>query len=275
MGISDEVTYVVGLLNFGKGRTGATFDRIADAYETYRIPYHCELTDVVLDEAGVPPAGKLLEVGSGTGKGTELFAARDLDILCVEPGENLVNIARNKFARCGNVKFHVSTFEEFEASARSFDLVYFAQSFHWVEQPAGFQKCADILKDGGALVLLWNMYVADDNEHDRRIAEFSKGHDESNLLQTESQCEQRIEQLCREVEESGIFSRPSVHRRLWERPYTLEDYLGFMKTTRIFRCGPEHVAEKIESEIRRLFENTHSGEICRRFLSVAQISRKI
>ena len=50
-----------------------------------------------------------------------------------------------------------ATFEDWRLSGRSFDLVVFAQSFHWVQQPqAALDKIASILCPGGHLAPLSN-----------------------------------------------------------------------------------------------------------------------
>ncbi len=49
-----------------------------------------------------------------------------------------------------------ATFEDWHPAGRSFDLVVFAQSFHWVRPQTALKKAATILGPGGRLVLLWN-----------------------------------------------------------------------------------------------------------------------
>ena len=49
-----------------------------------------------------------------------------------------------------------ATFEDWRPSGRSFDLVVFAQSFHWVQPQAALDKIASILRPGGHLALLSN-----------------------------------------------------------------------------------------------------------------------
>jgi SAM-dependent methyltransferase len=49
-----------------------------------------------------------------------------------------------------------ATFEDWQPSGRSFDLVVFAQSFHWVQPQIALDKVAAVLRPGGRLALLSN-----------------------------------------------------------------------------------------------------------------------
>jgi ubiquinone/menaquinone biosynthesis C-methylase UbiE len=50
----------------------------------------------------------------------------------------------------------VATFEDWDPADRSFDLVVFAQSFHWVRPQPALNKVASILRPHGRLALLSN-----------------------------------------------------------------------------------------------------------------------
>lgn len=54
------------------------------------------------------------------------------------------------------IRVEQATFEDWLPAGRSFDLVVFAQSFHWVQPQHGLEKVASILRPGGRLALLSN-----------------------------------------------------------------------------------------------------------------------
>lgn len=70
------------------------FDWVAEFYAAYRLDYPDVLIECVISLTGIHNSGKILEIGSGTGKATALFAQRGYSILCIEPGENLVSVAK-------------------------------------------------------------------------------------------------------------------------------------------------------------------------------------
>ena len=53
---------------------GRRFDRVAEFYAAYRPGYPDELIECVISLTGIHNSGKILEVGSGTGIATALFA---------------------------------------------------------------------------------------------------------------------------------------------------------------------------------------------------------
>lgn len=71
------------------------------------------------------------------------------DITCVEPGTRLLDLARKRLERYSNVSFVESPFESAELSLSEFDVVFAAQSLHWVPEQFRFARSAEILKPSG------------------------------------------------------------------------------------------------------------------------------
>ena len=69
------------------------FNDVANLYDIYRPSYPVELIEDIILFSGIQPEGRILEIGSGTGKATILFAPKRYSILCLEPGQNLIDIA--------------------------------------------------------------------------------------------------------------------------------------------------------------------------------------
>jgi SAM-dependent methyltransferase len=55
------------------------------------------------------------------------------------------------------VEVVVSTLEDWRAEADSTDLVFAAQSWHWVDRASAYDKALSALRPGGALALMWNI----------------------------------------------------------------------------------------------------------------------
>jgi len=81
--------------------------------------YPSELVDDVLAWSATPRGGRALEVGPGTGKATVLFAARGLEIVCLELSVEMPNDARRNFAPYAAVKVIDATFEDGRSSIRA------------------------------------------------------------------------------------------------------------------------------------------------------------
>ena len=136
---------------------GRSFDRVAEIYDIFRPGYPQELVDTILRKARLPDGGKILEIGSGTGKATLPFARRGCSILCIEPGENLARVAQKNLRDWPFVSWEIVTFQDWQEPLEEFDLVISAQAFHWVPRPAGYIKAAKVLKRGASLAIFWNM----------------------------------------------------------------------------------------------------------------------
>jgi SAM-dependent methyltransferase len=93
----------------------------------------------------------VLDVGAGTGIASAQLVEAGADVLAVEPDPRMAQVAADS-----GIPVEQATFEDWQPSGRSFDLVVFAQSFHWVQPQTALDKVASILRPGGHLVLLSN-----------------------------------------------------------------------------------------------------------------------
>jgi SAM-dependent methyltransferase len=137
---------------------------IAGLYDEYRPEYPQELVDCIIALSRLPEGGRILEVGSGTGKATRLFARRGYTIDCIEPGRNLAAVAARNLQEYSQVSFEITLFEEWQEQLAAFDLVISAKAFHWVPGEIGYPKAARSLKPGGSLALFWNMQAGLDGQ---------------------------------------------------------------------------------------------------------------
>ena len=136
-----------------------TFDEVAELYAQVRPGYPAALFDDLVSLAGLAPAARVLEVGCGTGQATNHLARRAGRVVAIDPGERLIAQARRRIV-AANVEFRVATFEAADLAARAFDLIASAQAWHWVDAETGHAKAADLLAEGGALVIFGHVPMA-------------------------------------------------------------------------------------------------------------------
>jgi SAM-dependent methyltransferase len=140
------------------------FDGVAEAYDAARSGYPQELVDAAIAVGRLDGDSAILEIGSGTGKLTELLVARGLRVHAVEPGVNLTEAARRRLGATDAVSFEQSTFEDAEIADGAYDAIFSATAFHWVEPEIGWAKAARALAPGGLLALLTHIGVEDEDE---------------------------------------------------------------------------------------------------------------
>jgi SAM-dependent methyltransferase len=133
-----------------------TFDTVADLYEAVRPGYPAALFDQIWATARLSAGDPVLELGCGTGKATRPLAERGVQVVALEPGANLVSVARRTLADLPNIDFVATTFEDWPLETNRFKLVFAAQSFHWIAPEVQFSKAAKALVPGGVLAVFGN-----------------------------------------------------------------------------------------------------------------------
>jgi len=124
-----------------------SFGGAARRYDAHRPRY----PGALIDDLPAGGACRVLDVAAGTGIASQQLAQRGADVLAVEPDAHMAAIAWEK-----GIVTEVATFETWDPAGRTFDLVVFAASFHWVDPAVALPKVRRILRAGGTLALLWN-----------------------------------------------------------------------------------------------------------------------
>ena len=103
---------------------------------------------------GMPLASRLrvADIGAGTGKMSELLARAGAVVDAVEPSEAM----RAQASSMPGVTWHEGVAEATGLPDASFDIVVFAQSWHWVDSERAGIEAARVLAPGGMLGIVWN-----------------------------------------------------------------------------------------------------------------------
>jgi len=143
------------------------FDEIAGEYDKIRWDYPAELFEDAIDYCNMnikQKDKKAVEIGAGTGKATAPFLENGYDVTAVEMGTNMTAFLVDKYKRYNNFRVITSTFEDAALNENSYDLVYAASAFHWVDAAIGCPKVYKLLKNGGAFILFRCNWNSHDNE---------------------------------------------------------------------------------------------------------------
>ena len=135
-------------------RYGKVFDEMAAEYDRHRPVYPDELIDQACRVAGIGRGDQVLEIGCGSGQLTRGLLARGLHVTALEPGTNLIALARQNLEGAGAVEFVHAQFEDALLPREQFRAVFSASAFHWVDPKVSWQKSADVLVPGGTLALV-------------------------------------------------------------------------------------------------------------------------
>ena len=135
-------------------RYGQVFDDVAAEYDRHRPAYPDELVDQACRVAGIGSGDHVLEVGCGSGQLTRGLVARGLHVTALEPGKNLIALARQNLEGAEEVEFVNAQFEDALLPREQFQAVFSASAFHWIDPEVSWQKAADVLVPGGTLALV-------------------------------------------------------------------------------------------------------------------------
>ena len=131
------------------------------AYDSVRPAYPDEAVAALIDAArrarGAHATGqggplRAADIGAGTGKMSELLARAGFLVDAVEPSEAM----RAQASSVDGVTWHDGLAEETGLTNDLYDIVVFAQSWHWVDEVRAGLEAARILAPGGALAIVWN-----------------------------------------------------------------------------------------------------------------------
>jgi SAM-dependent methyltransferase len=254
-----------------------TFDSDARRYDRARPTYPPALFDDLVALSEIPPNGRVLEVGPGTGQATLAMAERGYRIVAVELGANLAHVARDNLKRFEQVKVHTSAFEQWPLPREPFDVVLAATALHWIDPDVRYRKPAAALRQSGALAVITTDHVAGEDEdfwvtvqdcYERHMPGTEPGlrlpaaddvHDDSESIESTA---------------SGLFDAPILRRYFWDAPYTTGEYLDVLRTySNHIALDPEQ-RDSLLACIARLIDDRFGGHIRKRYLFRLAVARR-
>jgi ubiquinone/menaquinone biosynthesis C-methylase UbiE len=133
--------------------TRSVFDSAAGEYDAARPAYPDGVFTELAGRTG-PLAGLLtLDWGAGTGIASRQLAARGARVVSLDIGERMLAMAKARSPRSACV---LADGNQMPARPAVADLVTFAQSWHWFDQPQAAAEVARVLKPGGHWAAWWN-----------------------------------------------------------------------------------------------------------------------
>lgn len=201
----------------------------------------------------------------------------------------MAEILRDKCSDYSNVTIDIASFEKWICNEdQKYDLVYSAQAFHWIDKDIKYQKCYELLKDKGYLVLFW--YEPSGNKFSKTI----EIDDQVNMVVKKYTTKyfsnkgrpERLEhtgvsnnnERKTEIESTGLFhiiSELDYTHKIRNGP---SQYLKAMKSVPAFASildGLEaNIIIQMENEIEEIIEN-YGGYVDEEFFYSLYIAQKI
>ncbi|MFI9359202.1 class I SAM-dependent methyltransferase [Streptomyces lydicus] len=236
----------------GHATLARAFDAVAAQYAAARPGYPPALFDAVEELAGRPLAGaRVLDVGAGTGIATALLAARGARVTAVEPGAAMAGRLRAAHPATPLVRALGDALPF--ADDAGFDLVGYAQSWHWTDPARSVPEALRVLRPGGALALWWNIPdpgVPWAAEQEARLARRLPGYHAHGVAP-------EAPDLIRGL---GLGLRPAARVLHWTRRVPLDTHLAMLGSRSYFAAiGPAAAAPVLEAERTALLDAFPDG----------------
>ncbi len=232
-------------------RRRRSFDSFASHYDRVRPGYPSAVIDDIERCCGLTEKSRILEIGPGTGQATRLFAHKGMGITALEPSPALAAIARENLAAFPYVNILEQAFEDTDLADKEFDLIYAAQSFHWVDSPAGFKKMHALLRENGRIAAFWNLKRPLSSPLQETFEQLYRSHFRAEpWFCMNADCLERSTRQRREsIEANGLFSVSALRSYCWLRQYTSKEYLELIDSYADHRLLPDGRKRKLYSGI--------------------------
>ena len=163
------------------------FSNRVDNFARYRPGYPVEIIDLLRKDCGLTKDSVIADIGSGTGKLSELFLKSGCRVFGIEPNQEM---------RQAGERMNFPNFTSVEATAEattlppgSVDFVTAAQAFHWFDHAICRAEFLRILKPGGWTVIIWNDRRNDTTpflaDYERLLAEFGTDYAQASHRRTD------------------------------------------------------------------------------------------
>jgi SAM-dependent methyltransferase len=127
---------------------GLSFDPVAEDYELGRAGWPQEVVEGVEGDV-------VLDLAAGTGKLTRLLIERFPRVIAIEPLDGMRAVLERVVPQAESF---AGTAEAIPLPDASVDAAFVAEAFHWFDAPAAARELARVIRPGGMLRLVFNVW---------------------------------------------------------------------------------------------------------------------
>ena len=136
-----------------------SFDTVAETYERGRPPYADGAIEWIAERLDFEPGARVLDLAAGTGKLTRQLLPLGVDVVAVEPGDQMRSVLERVLP---DVESLAGTAEAIPLPDASVDAVTVGQAFHWFRKSEALLEMHRVLRPGGGIALVWNVWDDED-----------------------------------------------------------------------------------------------------------------
>ena len=256
---------------------GLGFDNVPEIYDRVRPGYPPELFDALFSYLGRDHDLRAVEIGPGTGKATRPLLDHGIAVTAVEPGGQLAAFLNQKlggdFPRLDVV---VAKFEEAELEAGAFDLVLAATSFHWLDKETKFQRCHDLLREGGTLAVAHTNQIDStaDGGFFAAVQPVYDRHQDNDPGYAPPAEDELVPPDHGGLVASGLFDDVTLHKYRWDQRYTSREYADLMRSYSGTQAMEPPQQEAMIGDVCVLIDSEFGGAITRPLVMTLSLGRR-
>jgi SAM-dependent methyltransferase len=233
-----------------------TFNQVAELYDQARAGYPQALYDDLMALANLSAGDAVLEVGCGTGKATEEFARRGLNVVALDPGPEMIAGARRRLV---GIRFVQTTFEAFPVEAGAFQLIAAAQSWHWVAPDLRFGKAFEALAPRGTLAVFGSAPEPVPQPLRQALQKVYAVHAPELAGPPPEHAYLPSGPFSSDFDRSGLFGQVTHKSYRWSRSFSARSYAEYLRTVSRYRLMVEKRREHLLTAISAAIEANGGG----------------
>ena len=161
------------------------FSATVDHYIRFRPGYPKGLISFMEQELGLNAVSVIADIGSGTGKLTELFLQKGYRTFAIEPNQAMREAGEQLLGTYPQFFSLEGTAEQTNLPDKSVDFITAGQAFHWFDIEESRKELSRILRADGWALLIWNKRVDERSafmeEYNTFLHQFSTDLEKINL----------------------------------------------------------------------------------------------
>ena len=272
-----RIQVVSSVASFSESEGRVAFGKNVSGYDSSRPDYLDWVFDKLVEQGSLAQDAATLEIGSGNGLATtKLVQSGVSPLTLIEPDERFASLLTPLMGDKDTLL--TETFEDATLAFASFDLVFIATAYHWLDPATRISKLAQVTKCDGFVALLWNVFQnlsLEDPFHEATKGLLSNlSHSPSGKPDTMPFALDR-EAREREFSESELFRVFSYHESHWSlslKPKEVRSlFEGFSQIARLPSVKREGLLDEFEAIATQQF----SGLVERNMTTVLYVFQRI
>jgi SAM-dependent methyltransferase len=253
------------------------FGEDPEGYDRARPGYPDWVWETLRARCGLGAGATVLEIGAGTGTATRRLLAAGAHVVALEPDPRLAEFLVRKSGSPA-LDVRVQPFEALDAPAESFDLILAATSFHWLDEPKALRRIAPLLRRGGWLALLWNVFGDDsraDPFHDATQALLADGpRSPGEGGKERGSVALAVGDRMSAFGRAGAFQDTGYEARGWELVLDPDEVVALYSTFSEMAARPPDERRAKLAELRRIAADAFAGKVTRNMTTILYTARR-